>query len=394
MQNSLLSLIVVVVFLLFACGQNPTQERKEGLFDISVTNPSADTLKQYGIDVDLVRVEGDFHLMQGDKEIPVQIEDRNSNGNPDKMYALIDLAPGTTSNLVALPGKGAELPLGVRLHANLSDGTEVQGNHLVNFEEKWAGNGIVIENAWIGYRALMAPPYAFDVIGKRKPEMLDSPIQTDLEKVSAWGGDALDEALSLGIGSPAIFDLESIVPLSKYDSKEINILESGPLRAEVDITIKGVPVRNEKIDVLIKWQMQADKHWAQIDFSILSKTDLTLQFAFGLPKHEESTDFTQGLIDDVHFAYTYGLQSSEGEQLGMAILVPGRFEVDTYRDDPHNYFYLAEPIDRAVQYRIMSAWVKGRLLIFDEIEFLNLIRKYTAEYGAKVTVEPHFRLSE
>ena len=239
---------------------------------------------------------------------------------------------------------------------------------------------------------MMTPPYAFDIIGKRKSEMLESPVNIDLEKISNWGGDALDEALSLGIGSPAIFDLEKIVPLSKFDSKEIEIVETGPLRAEVHITIKGVPVRNDKVDFLINWQMQPGKHWAQVDLSIISKTDLNLQFAFGLPKHEDATDFTQGLLHEVHFAYTYGLQSSEGEPLGMAIMVPGKYELDTYRDDPHNHFYLATPINQGVQYRIVSAWGKGKLAIYDEVMFLDLLKEYAAEYGAKVTVKPDFGL--
>jgi hypothetical protein len=160
----------------------------------------------------------------------------------------------------------------------------------------------------------------------------------------------------------------------------------------VHTTIKGLPVRDEKIDLLIKWQMQAGQPWAQLNVSILTKTDLNLQFAFGLPKHEEATDFTQGQTNNVHFAYTYGLQSSNNEQLGMAIMVPGKFEMDTYREDPHNYFYLATPINQSVEYRIMSAWVKGRSAIFDEVAFLDVVRKYVAGYGSVITVKPDFRL--
>ena len=269
-----------------------------------------------------------------------------------------------------MAGTGMEMSNGVKLHANLIDGKEVTGKHLVNFGEKWTANGIIMENEWVGYRAILTAPYAMDIIGKRKPDLLDSPIKVDLQNVSNWGGDALDEGLSLGIGSPAIFDLENIVPLTKFDSKEIEVVQTGPLRAEVHTTIKGVPVRDEKIDILVKWQMQAGKPWSQLNVSILSKTNLNLQFAFGLPKHEESTDFTQGQTNNVHFAYTYGLQSSENEQLGMAIMVPGQFEMDTYRDDPHNYFYLATPIDQAVEYRIMSTWVKDRLAITMKLHFL------------------------
>lgn len=393
MMSNISYVAMSLLLLLSSCGQNTEPVSSDGIFDILINNQSQDTLSQYGVDLDLVRVDADFHLKKGDQNIPVQIEDRNKNNKPDKMYALVDLLPGSTERLTAYPGKLDIKTPQVRVHANLSNGDKVEGKHLVNFEEKWAAGGIVIENEWIGYRAIMTPPYAFDVIGKTKPDLLESPININLEQVGDWGGDALDEGLSLGIGSPAIFDLEKIVPLTQFDSKEIEIVERGPLRAEVRMRINGVPVRNEKIDVLITWMMQPGKHWSQVSFSILSKTDLNLQFAIGLPKHEEATDFTQGLLDEVHFAYTYGLQSVQGEQLGMAIMVPGKYEVDTYRDDPHNYFYLVNPINQATEYRILAAWVKGRLTIFDEISFLDLVKKYTAEYGAQVSIQPNFRIS-
>ncbi|MCB0686181.1 MAG: DUF4861 family protein [Saprospiraceae bacterium] len=392
-MSKLQLLSLVLIMFLGSCTSEGPKVEGDRLFDIVVTNNSPDTLHQYGFELDLVRVEQDFHLMLNNKEVPVQIEDRNHNDQPDRLFTEVDLLPNSSIDLVAYPGKGAAITDKVKVHATLSDGEAIKGSHVVNFEERWAANGIIMENDWIGYRAIMSAPFAFDVIGKIKPDLLGSVMDIDIEKLSPWGGDALDEALSLGIGSPALYDLDKIIPLTQYDRREVSILANGPLRAEVEMKVFGVPVRGEKIDVLIRWQMEAGKHWSQVDLSILTKTDLNLQFAFGLPKHADATDFTQGLLNKVHFAYTYGLQSAGGEPLGMAILVPEKYEVDTYRDDPHNYFYLVNPINQSTQYRMMAAWVKGRLTIFDEIDFLDLVKKYTVEYGAEVSIDPDFHLS-
>ena len=387
------SFLFLSISFFCSCGdQSQNTADGDSLFDFTVGNESSDSLRQYGVDLDLVRVNETFHLKLGDQEVPVQIEDRNDNGIPDRIYAIVDLPPRTEGKIVAYAGPGTEIPEGIMVHAHLDNGKAISSPHLINFDEEWAANGIIIENEWLGYRALMSPPYAIDIIGKKVPAMLDSPVLQDLSKINNWGGDALDEGLSLGIGSPALFDQASIISLTKFDSREVSILETGPLRAEVQTKILGVPIRGEKVDLLIKWQMQGGKPWAQLDVSIISKTDLNLQFAFGLPKHEEATDFTQALVSNVHCAYTFGLQSSEKEHLGMAIMVPARFETDTYRDDPHNYFYLATPINQSVQYRIISFWGKGRIPVYDEVEFFNLIRRYATEYGATVKVQPDFRL--
>ena len=387
------SFLFLMIAFFWSCGeQSQNTAGGNSLFDFTVANESNDSLRQYGVDLDLVRVNETFILKLGDQEVPVQIEDRNDNGTPDRMYAIVDLPPRTEGTIVAYAGPVTNNPDGIKVHAHLDNGKAISSPHLLNFDEKWAANGIIIENEWLGYRAIMNPPYAMDIIGKKVPVMLDSPVLHDLSKISNWGGDALDEGLSLGIGSPALFDQASIISLTKYDTREISILATGPLRAEIQTKILGVPVRGEKVDLLIKWQMQVGKPWAQLDVSIISKTDLNLQFAFGLPKDEEATDFTQALVNNVYCAYTFGLQSSEREHLGMAIMVPARFEMDTYRDDPHNYFYLATPINQSVQYRVISFWGKGRLPVYEEVEFFNLIKRYAAEYGATIKVQPDFRL--
>ena len=250
--------------------------------------------------------------------------------------------------------------------------------------------GVVMENDWIGYRALMHAPFAFDIIGKRQHHLVLQSIDESIDSEQKWGGDILTEGNTLGFGSPALYDYSDIIPLSTFDSREIEILSNGPLRSEVKMTILGVPVREEKIDVAIRWILEAGKHWAQVHVDILSSTNLSLQVAFGMPRHPEASDFTQGKTGEVHYAYTHGLQSSGGEALGMGLLVPGVFEIDHYREDPTSFYYLVTPIDQKVQYRMLAAWVHGPNAIFDEVDFLGLVKEYAIEYDLPPTVKVNF----
>ena len=384
--------LVLLLAITIGCG-NDSKPPAGNLFEIVVSNGGQDTVFNYGIDVNLVRVEQAFTLKHGEEILPVQIEDRNNNGTPDRMFAMVDLPPGRLIKLEAHAGDHAmnrSNPL-VGLHASIN-GNSVKEPYTYSPGDQWDGDGLIMDNEWVGFRYLMRPPFAFDIIGKRRAQLLTSDQMEGLSQMSEWGGDALDEGLSLGIGSPALYDQAQIIPLTDFDHKEVNILENGPLRSEVQIITRGIPVRGEKIDVRIDWQMEGGKHWSANEVSILTKTDLNLQFAFGLPKHNDATDFTQGLLSHTHFAYTYGLQDSHGEHLGMAILIPEGYEIDTYRDDPHNYFYLVNPIEQKVNYRILASWGKGRNTVIDEVDFLGVIKDYCSQYGASIQIKPDFHI--
>ena len=383
----ILPAMMVLVILQMGCGESPTTtELQDQVVKIRVTNPSPDTIDSYGLDLDLIPIDSNMRLESDGSELLFQYEDRNTNGLPDKLFASLTLLPQSTQTILGIktPEKlrGYSSP---RAQVILQDQTGQQLD-TVAYPTALRHQGIVLENDIIGYRALSEAPFGIDVIGKRFADLVVH-TKEDISKEEKWGGDVLKEGGSLGLGSPAIFDLNGIVHFNNFDSREVQVVANGPLRAEIVTQIRGIPVRDEKVDVQVTMEMHAGNQWLDMEVEMLSRTDLTYQFAFGLPKHEEATDFTQGLENGVHFAYTYGLQSAQGEQLGLSILVPGRYEVDHYREDPHDYFYLASPVDKKVQYRVLAAWVKGPKGIFDEVDFLNFARSLARAYGIQPTVK-------
>ncbi len=382
----------VAIGLIFSCG-TPQSNGGSGknIFTISISNVEPDSFIDFGVDIDIFNVDSTVRLVDSEgHEIPYQLEDRNHNGTPDKIFALVDVAPSSTLEIAAVSGGNVSKPSRRVQLFNTIDGSPTI-THTYTGNESWTFDGIVMENDWIAYRALMQSPFAFDILGKRQHPLIISASNGSVESGQNWGGDVLNEENTLGFGSPALYDYSDIIPLSSFDSKEIEVLSDGPLRAEVKITTRGIPVRDEKIDVEVRWILEAGKHWAQVHVDILTVTNLSLQVAFGMPRHPDASDFTQGKTGEVHFAYTYGLQSSEGEQLGMGLLVPGVFELDHYRDDPSSFYYLATPIDHKVQYRMLASWVHGPNIIFDEVDFLGLVKEYAQAYDLPPTVKVSFQ---
>ncbi len=395
MQVKHLMILGAVLAFLASCGsknKEGTATSNQEIVEITVINRTTDTLYDYGLDVDLIPMDTNMHLVTNGLEIPFQFEDRNVNGLPDRLFASVHMLPQTSQKLHGelhttprtKPVDRVQVVMqDAETGASLSSYVHGQTNALRH-------GGVILENDRIGYRALMRDAFAFDVIGKRFGELMVHQ-QDDLSEESKWGGDVLDEGQSLGIGSPAIYDLSQIVRFDVFDEREVKVIASGPLRAEIEMILRGIPVRDEKVDIAVTMEMQAGAQYVDVTLELLSRTSLTIQFAFGLPKHEEATDFTQGLESNTHFAYTYGLQSAQGEQLGLALLVSNQYEIDHYRGHPEDYFYLATPIDKKVSYRFLAAWVKGPRTIFEEVDFLNFARAQAKLFANQPTVEVNWK---
>ena len=388
-------MIAALWFLLASCGGD-TSSPSNRPFALTIDNTSADTLYNYGIDVDLIPVDSNLRMIYGDEEVPFQFEDRNENGVPDKLFMQLDLVPLTRHSLYAEISNQPRVQASRQVDVLMIDATS--GKRMKNFTYSGSGQlknrGVIFENSWIAYRMLLENPFAFDIIGKTSDELVLGSGDLDLEIGGKWGQDILTESPSLGIGSPAFYDQTEMVRFNSFDSREVDIVSAGPLRVEVHTTVRGIPVRDEVVDVRMITSMQADHQWLEVELELLSSTALNLQFGFGLPKHPEATDFTQGKEHGVHFAYTHGLQSAQGEQLGLALMVPEQYELDHYRDDPHDYFYLATPIDSKVSYRLLAAWVKGRRTIFDEVQFYDFVKAQARQYATDPTVKVDWERSK
>ncbi len=383
----LLSIVIAVMY--WNCGTAPGGHAgSSALFQITVSNDGLDSVKQFGVDVDLLATSTAFEIRDDATVIPVQLEDRNSNDIPDKMYFQVDLAPGAYKVLTAEPTDGftQASSQGVQVITRGTDGASIEQFSFTG-ANPFALGGVIIENDFIAYRSVLNAPFGFDIIGKNTAALLLDTVQAPLSPLARWGGDILDEGSGLGVGGPALYDQSEIIRFNTFDERSYEVIADGPLRAEVHIRILGIPVRDEKVDILLKWQMTAGQHWAQVDMELINPTDLNLQMAFGLPRHPEASDFTQGKNGGTHFGYTYGLQSADGDQLGMALLVHDKYEVDHYREDEQDFFYLATPIDGAVQYRFLAAWVGGRRLIFEESQFIGFVRHYAMAYDQPPSVQ-------
>ncbi len=383
---------IAVVVLLASCGDTKDDQP---IFSVVITNATEDTVKSFGFDVNLPAIDSSFHLVTGNVPVDFQLEDRNENEIPDKLHGSIDLLPTSRYTIIARPGEIGSTPAKrSQVISRLIGSSEDINRYEYTDQDQWMLDGIVMENDVNTYRFLMRAPFAVDLIGKRTSDLILPDVMLVSDEIDQWGGDILAEQQSLGLGSPALCLVDEIYNLASFDSKEVVVAARGPLRSEVEIVTRGVPVRDEKIDVRQTWQLEAGKPWAEVSLEILTQTNLTLQFAFGIQKHEDATAFTQGKQGVMHFAYTWGPQSSEGDLLGMAVMVRDQYEIDNFLADPHNSFYLAAPLNNKVEYRVMYHWSGDPLAVTDEVQFINIVKDHARQYAQQPVVEVDFDLSD
>ena len=375
---------IVALALSLGCKQSTTESAQDdSVFTITLEG-TGDSISNRTVDAELKFMNSEFGLYRGDAQIPIQLHDENANDTPDRIFFQVSLAPGEKQVYEGRLGPATAKPEGeVKLIFQDQDNQDLETWSSSN-DGELRFDGLILENRYAAWRLNQAPPYALDPIGKSGR---NGSLST-LSELNVQGeySDLIDEKESLGLAALGVYNFSDMVPLASSESREISVISSGPLVAEVSMIVRGVEVRDEKIDFQIKYRLEVDKPWLEVSMALLSKSDLTLKYGVGLPRHDEAADFIQGKKGITHFAYTYGLQSAEKLHLGNALMVTDRYVLDLYRDDPQNHFYMIDPVKGEISFRVLSVWSGGYQAIADETTFISYVRDQSDEYGSALNV--------
>ena len=200
-----LTISILALLLMQACGNDSGRDAST-IFQATVINHSTDTIRAFGVDLDLIPIDSNLIIEEDGKEISFQFEDRNVNGLPDKLFALVDLAPRSFKILTGKIAPARRTYPDRSVQALMIDGKTGSRLNTLQYEsaDQLLHQGVLLENEWIAYRALMKDPFAFDVIGKITERLVLDTVKSDLSIQAKWGGDILAEGTSMGLGSPAL----------------------------------------------------------------------------------------------------------------------------------------------------------------------------------------------
>ncbi len=344
---------------------NPSDaERTDAFFSIPIDELPADLAK-----ADL------SHLVvyRGEAPLPCQANDLDDDGQADELACVIDLAPAasetltlnTTTDPPSFPSR-TQAELSHKVDGYWED-REYMGGTFQNVEElhvpeehtdhsyfiRYEGPGW--ESDRVGYRFYLDWRNATDIFGKQTTDLVLQDVGQDgfdsYHELAEWGMDVLKVGESLGLGSLGKWHNNRAGRIAMTDSLYCAVAYSGPVESMIRTNYYGWQTGVEKTDVTSSLSIHAGsrltKHHVQLSTAVDSLCTGIVQL--------ENTEVLRGSGDQWNYLATWGTQSLNDDQLGMAVIYCQADELAVTRDSMSHVVVL-NPDDQELTYYFLAAW--------------------------------------
>lgn len=326
-------------------------------------------------------------FFDGDRALPFQIHDQNSNGQADEIFLLVDLEANQSLNVEIKPVETMPL-FPKRTQAELShkvggtwEGREYEGGEFQNVSElrvpaehtdhswyiRYEGPGW--ESDKVGYRFYLDWRNATDIFGKTTTEMVLQDVGQDgfdsYHELSDWGMDVLKVGESLGLGTFATWQDGKAERVAVTDSVYCAITANGPVQSMIHTTYYG-------------WEASGKKQNLESDLSIAAGSRLTrhhLQWEESLDSvctgivTLDNTELLTSTEGAWGYLATWGKQSLNDDQLGMAVLFKTADLLEITTDEHSQVVVLRPSPDNSLTYYFLGAWEKEPEGITNKADF-------------------------
>jgi rhamnogalacturonyl hydrolase YesR len=267
-------------------------------------------------------LEEDSHILET-IELPSQADDLDGDRKLDELAFQIDLLPRQTRIVTIAYG---DPPTIARLRSSYAPQTHAK------FTTKFEGLGWESNiNAW---RIYFDKRNAIDLFGKRRPglylELFGEP-EYDYHEESPFGRDIYKIGDALGIGAVGAFADGKVVKVADVSERSWNIINSGPVRAIVEVGYKGWNVNGRIVDLTTRMTVWAGERG--FEYRIASRNAEGLTFVTGLPRKPGVSELTSAEVGgNSRVVGTWGHQvlktgatateSLPDQNLGLVLLLP------------------------------------------------------------------------
>ena len=322
---------------------------------------------------------GDLVARRGGEPIPLQVWDRDGDGEDDAVSVLVDLAPAATIELTlhAEAEPGPEFPsrvqaeishkVGGRWNGRVYEGGTFQNVDTItpppahtdhSFYIRYEGPGI--ESDKVGYRFYLDWRNGFDIFGKTTSDLVLQDVGQDgfdsYHEMAPWGMDILKVGDSVGSGGFGYWNGDAIERVSTVDGWTSTVTANGPIIAGIQTLYRDWKADGKTMDLTARLRMEAGSRIVWVD---LDSTAEISPLAAGLVKHP-AAELMQGptevpMVTWMYLA-TYGPQTLHGDdQLGMALV----FRKSTFRrfvEDRHHHAVEFRAERQHIEYGLLAAW--------------------------------------
>lgn len=343
---------------------------------MEVTNPFHQSQSDAPVVINLQSLKLKFNVTSAvvaslTKEIPSQLDDLDGDGVADELAWVMDLpAHGRERLTLTLSTEAPAKSYPPRTYAQMlirdgkknkharAESLTVPGKS--NVYNLIYGHGPMMESELVGYRIYFNQKQTIDPYGKFKQRLeLESCsfYPTDEQLSAGYGDDVLMVGNSCGIGALKGWDGNKATHIEPIASRTERVVTYGPVRAILEVSVKGWNYQNSRIDMTQRYMLYAGHRDLQID-CLFSEPLQEQTFTVGV-QHIMGTETVmesdhQGLVGSWgrHWPVTDTVKYAK-ETIGIATYVPQRY-VRKEVSDPDNFLYLiSAPKERQFSYFTM-----------------------------------------
>lgn len=347
--------IAIVIFSFSACIQSFAQTSiQEGIHSLvfDATNTLSEERKQeviyftaqqlgkkISVDDPLVVMLGDIPLKHqwvtkgGIDSVLVLAVQSSFSAKQTQTIKIFKLLNGQTSFSAS---KNAYAELAVRIGGSPDDKGHFAGGKYIQMQsyqlpsDHTIGNklfkyeGFGWESDLVGYRYYFDNRGAVDIFGKQTRSIVLPQVGldgTDYHTLNDWGMDVLKVGGSLGIGAVSAFHANDIVKLSNFEKARVNI-HNGQVLAGVEMQVDNWKIGAEKHDLSLQYRIAGGSRLTEV---IASSKQGLANWATGIVNHSVdkiNNENSTGGANQYCYRATYGAQSLNDDNLGMAIFYP------------------------------------------------------------------------
>ncbi len=362
--------------------------------EVAVSVPLAELRTHQGAS-SFVRV---FDESDTTNPIPHQVDDLDMDGTGDVLFVLVGPSQQRLRLLVMPSSTPPEFLsrtqaiLAVRqgghfedtLYVDGSDWTPVEAVDVPAEQEQdsdWAMyEGPVWESDLIGWRYYLDDRNRTDIFAKKIPDLVLAHHYPDYHNISEWGADVLHVGESMGIGTPGMETPSGPAVIDNAESRRVEIVANGPLRAIIRTIYKGWMVGDASFDAIWEIENRAGQRWTEHRVQLAGdSTDVV--FLTGIVKHPGAPDLMSGSESGMSYFYTFGDQTDQGDGLGLAIIVPAEFGAEIGAADSLSHLLRLHPVDDQVAYRAFASWEMEPGAATDGASFETMVRAAAASWA-------------
>lgn len=285
--------------------------------------------------------------------IPSQLDDLNGDGKWDELAFTVDMEARSALKVEVIRLPEAMAPVfekrtQVFLAEDNKDGTfsevveAVAPIGLDGFPTKYQSEGIGWENDKMAFRIYFDCRNTKDLFGKLTPELIlhqaGTPALGSYHELAPWGMDILHCGSSLGAGSLAMVENDSLFRLGSTPVYQYKKISEGPVRTIFELSYQGWTVNGRMQEAVERITLWIGKYWFQSEVTIHGFTG-EKQVATGIVTTKLDTEPIHYQPNANYSALlTHGKQSLNSDILAMAVLSHTTDFLKTGRTGNTDYF--------------------------------------------------------